>query len=268
MVTAASPADAVDDRGLEPLSPEAILEKVKQMILSRGANSIRGLGRAFRIMDDAGDGKLDQADFKYGLKDYGVHLSDEEFKLVMTAFDRDGDGYVGFTEFLTALRGELNDRRRTMVGMAYDVLDKDGSGLVTLEDIKMAYDATSDPRVAAGEVSEDAVLREFMSQWDTLKADGIVTREEFEEYYGDISASIDDDDYFELMIRNAWHIMGGEGWSANTANRRVLVTHSNGSQEVVAIHNDLGIGADDLDAMRAALEKQGVRDIVAIETSS
>ena len=38
-----------------------------------------------------------------------------------------------------------------------------------------------------------------------------------------MSASIDLDDYFELMIRNAWHIPGGEGWCANTANKRVLV---------------------------------------------
>ena len=27
----------------------------------------------------------------------------------------------------------------------------------------------------------------------------------------EVSASIDDDDYFELMIRNAWHIPGGQG---------------------------------------------------------
>ena len=28
--------------------------------------------------------------------------------------------------------------------------------------------------------------------------------------------------HFELMIRNTWRISGGEGWCANTANKRVL----------------------------------------------
>ncbi len=45
-----------------------------------------------------------------------------------------------------------------------------------------------------------------------------------------LGASVDDDDYFELMIRNAWHISGGEGWCANTTCKRVLVVHSDGSQ--------------------------------------
>ena len=34
--------------------------------------------------------------------------------------------------------------------------------------------------------------------------DHIVTREEFEEYYNNISGSIENDQYFELMINNAW----------------------------------------------------------------
>lgn len=80
-----------------------------------------------------------------------------------------------------------------------------------------------------------------------------------------VSASIDDDAYFELMMRNAWHIYGGTGQSANTSNRRVLVVHSDGSQEVVGIENDLGIDADDIVAMRRALESQGVTDIAKIE---
>ncbi len=45
-----------------------------------------------------------------------------------------------------------------------------------------------------------------MSQWDTEVADGIVTPSEFLEYFKDVSASIDTDEYFEVMMRNAWGI--------------------------------------------------------------
>ena len=62
--------------------------------------------------------------------------------------------------------------------------------------------------------------------------DGKVTKDEWKTYYDNVSMSIDDDDYFELMIRNTWHISGGEGWCANSSNKRVLVTRSDGSQSV------------------------------------
>lgn len=78
-----------------------------------------------------------------------------------------------------------------------------------------------------------------MTVWETHKRDQIVTIEEFEDYYKDMSASIDSDDYFELMIRNAWHIAGGEGQTANTSIKRVLKTNADGSQEVVMVENDM-----------------------------
>ena len=53
-------------------------------------------------------------------------------------------------------------------------------------------------------------------------------------------------------MRNAWHISGGEGWCANTANRRVLVTHADGRQTVEEIHDDLGLQPDDKAGMLAA----------------
>ena len=89
-------------------------------------------------------------------------------------------------------------------------------------------------------------MLQFLATFDVGgEVDGKVTAQEFVNYYTAVGASIDDDDYFELMIRNAWHISGGEGWCANTTNRRVLVTHPDGRQTVEEIKNDLGLKADD-----------------------
>lgn len=38
--------------------------------------------------------------------------------------------------------------------------------------------------------------------------DSKVSLEEFIEYYTNISASIDNDDYFALMMNNSWNIKG------------------------------------------------------------
>ena len=91
-----------------------------------------------------------------------------------------------------------------------------------------------------------------------------ITFDNFLDYYKDVSASIDDDDYFELMIRNAWHISGGEGWAENTTCRRVLVVHTDDSEEVVEIKDDLGVKATDIAGMQRILVAQGVKNIKKI----
>lgn len=41
-----------------------------------------------------------------------------------------------------------------------------------------------------------------------LTSDGIVTIDEFVEYYTNVSASIDDDMYFASMMNAAWNLAG------------------------------------------------------------
>lgn len=38
--------------------------------------------------------------------------------------------------------------------------------------------------------------------------DSSVTMEEFVDYYANISVSIDNDDYFALMLNNSWNLKG------------------------------------------------------------
>ena len=85
----------------------------------------------------------------------------------------------------------------------------------------------------------------------------------------DLSASIDGDDYFELMMRNAWHISGGQGWAANSANKRVLVRTKDGREAVQEVQRDLGLRGNDVAGMRQRLMAQqgsGLDGTEAIES--
>ena len=48
---------------------------------------------------------------------------------------------------------------------------------------------------------------QYMSLWDTQEPDGVITFSEFCDYYRDVSASIDDDEYFAVMMTNAWKLL-------------------------------------------------------------
>lgn len=111
---------------------------------------------------------------------------------------------------------------------------------------------------------------------------------------------VDSDDYFELMMRNAWHISGGDGRQANTSNLRVLVRRRRSStvvwmaacasthaaahscaglqvhfagdlaDRVVMVEHDLGLPTGDWDARQAEIVRrliqQGLRGIRSVST--
>ncbi len=191
-------------------------------------------------------------------------IANQQVTLIFAHLDKDGSGFISFDEFLEALAETMSFLRRNFVKLAYEKLDKDGSGQVTRADIEKAYDVSLHPEVLAGKITAAQAYTDFMSQWETDKPDGIITLDEFMAYYQRISNSIDRDEYFELMIRNAWHISGGNGPSENTTCRRVLVTLKDGSEGVREIKDDLGVGPRDFDKMRARLHRQGVHGVVKI----
>ena len=47
---------------------------------------------------------------------------------------------------------------------------------------------------------------EYMSLWDTQVKDGIITFDEFLQYYEDVSCSIEDDATFVSKMTEAWKL--------------------------------------------------------------
>ncbi|KAL7683631.1 putative lumazine/riboflavin synthase, parvalbumin, EF-hand domain pair [Plasmopara halstedii] len=240
---------------------------LRNSLYEHGAIGIRGLGRKFRIIDDDGNRSLSLDEFTKAIREHALELSEKEVAEVFQFIDYNHSGGVDFDEFLLAVRGEMNDRRTQLVLAAFKMLDADGSGVVDLDDMKIKYRAKEHPDVLQGRKTEDEVLLEFLDTFDGGEKDGKVHPNEFVRYYTNISASIDDDDYFELVIRNAWHMSGGEGWSANTSCRRVLVKHINGSYTIEEVKNDMGIAAGNVEAIRTNLQAQGINDLQSISMS-
>jgi Ca2+-binding EF-hand superfamily protein len=250
-------------------SGDPILDNLRKQLLARGASGIAGLARKFRIMDDDGSGQLDMNEFRKGMKECElVDLTERAIKHLFSYFDKDDTGTITYDEFVVGIRGVMNDRRRNLVALAFHVLDSDRSGVIDLADMRLAYNAKSHPDVVMGRRTEDDILAEFMQNFQVgKKQKTAITLDDFCDYYASISASVDSDDYFELMIRNAWHISGGEGQYANSTNRRILVTHADGKQSVEEIKDDIRIGRGDTTAMMNNLKAQGIDDALKLNLS-
>jgi len=247
---------------------DATVDQFSKAVLARGgAHGIHTLFRIFAHFDEDGSKTLKFEEMENCLKSYGLHLDGKEISMLMLAMDQKGDSsYLTFDELLIGVRGgAFNERRKKLVDMAYGVLDKDRSGIIDMADMRELYDTKHHPEVQEGKMTEEEALEHFLEQFEDGKHDGKVTKDEFRHYYGNISPSIDNDDYFELMIRNAWHIPGGEGWCANTSNLRVLVTFRDGTQKVVMLESDSGLDKFDSSALKERLNKQGVRNIRSVE---
>ena len=162
-----------------------------------------GLQRIFKIMDDDGSLTLSMPEFVKAVRDFRMGIAESSCPALFDAFDTNKDGTINYDEFLRAVRGPMNDLRTGMVDKAFRKIDKDGSGTLEINDIKDTYNASKHPDVTSGKKTEAQVLMEFLETFEThhnvingLQHDSRVTLDEFREYYTNISASIDNDDYF------------------------------------------------------------------------
>ena len=186
-------------------------------------------------MDDDGSRSLGLAEFEKACREFKIGISEENIPELFQKFDTNRDGTLNIDEFLMAIRGDMNEKRLALVKKAFSILDKDGSGALEVRDITSSFKTEKHPDVLEGRRTPEQVLVEFLQTFEAHhnivkgeSADGKVTLDEFVEYYKNISSSIDNDDYFALMMNNSWNLRGDaspykkfeKGWTNDDTSSR------------------------------------------------
>jgi Ca2+-binding EF-hand superfamily protein len=252
-----------------------------------------GLARSFKIMDDNNSKTLELCEFQKAMRDYGLGFSASEIDQLYAVFDVNGDGSIDYDEFIRMVRGPMNDRRKKIVLKAFNKLDKDNSGTLEINDIRDVYNASKHPDVASGKKTEDDILMEFLQTFEVHhntmaggQPDSYVTKEEFCEYYNNISSSIDNDQYFELMMNTAWKLQdnpGYAGWSNGEPGsiafkKAPRPSHPYPAEAMVTASQDIGKAKGGfnftkgdrpidiaVDKFRQRLIKRGVRGFIGLQ---
>ena len=259
---------------------EAAIQKLRDRLAARGGMGIIGLARQFKIMDDDNSKELDNQEFTKAIRDYRVEVSGNDIQNIFKYIDRNRSGAIDYDEFLRAVRGPMNGFRKALVAKAFNKLDADGSGVLDINDVKRFYNARGHPDVKSGKKTEDDVLGEFLETFEMHHNlgegtnDRNVTKEEFDEYYNNISSSIDNDQYFELMMNNAWKLTEAPAYTKNKAwrneedNKRAPPSRQGRPQPAPAERPGSAVprGSEDLfERFRAKLASRGARGIIGIQ---
>ena len=102
-------------------------------------------------------------------------------------------------------------------------MDKNQSGDLGINDIASIYDVSMNPEFLEGRKTRDEILMDFLNNFDGPRGnnDGRVTRNEWNDYYTDLSMSTPSDEYFVRMMESTWQVPEEE----NSAVTQQTVSH-------------------------------------------
>lgn len=187
--------------GLVREAPHAVLDKIRQVLASKGTYGVRHLVALFRRFDTNGDAKLDRHEIQWVLKQNGQNLSPSEFERLFRYFDKNNDGFVNISEFITGVRGELNAARSAVVENVWSRIAPKGD--LPANDFAALHDVSVHPDFCNGTKSKAACLEELMDAVD-FNRDGVISGAEFFDFYTNVSPVFKDDEQFKNMVLKAW----------------------------------------------------------------
>lgn len=169
--------------------------------------------RTFRLIDTDKNDWLSKQDFADGIfKISGHEISHETCESIFDNIDKNNNKRLTYQEFVRSLHKEMNPSRFETVNQIFNTIDRNKTGTFTASDL----DYSKHPDVLEGKTTAQAVSNNYIKiilGKNNKDNKNVITRNEFINYYTDLSMSISSDEYFITIVNNAhqYHISFRKG---------------------------------------------------------
>lgn len=198
----------IDNRKLPPsATSETILLEVQEQIKLRGLDAFWNLRDFFKQSTNKlqGGTKLDREDLKSCLLDWGITTPTAYLDTMVDLCDDGKLGLIDISDFISLLRGPLNSFRENLLSNVFTKIDKSKQGYISISEIEQNFIGKNHPLVTIGGYTEKEALKHILKAFEIHgKLPTKVSFMKFCSYYADLSATIDDDNYFESIVIGNW----------------------------------------------------------------
>jgi Ca2+-binding EF-hand superfamily protein len=191
---------------------EYVLNKFKQKLISIGQFALFNLTKQFNLINlNRNNLKTFNYDDLVNIsKEFKIDMSQSESINLFQALDRNGNFFVETQYFLNLLKGQMNDRRKNIVKLAFKILDVENKGTIDLSYLKRRFNVRYNVDVLTGKRSEEEAFGEFLHSLEYHfssykdKFDRKINLDEFIDYYNMVSFCVENDEHFEVMVKSTW----------------------------------------------------------------
>jgi calcium-dependent protein kinase len=161
---ASSALSRLDSFRTESRLQKAVFSYIVSQML--GSEEFEKLSQAFKAIDLNGDGLLSTDELRIAAYKCGIDIDVEE---IIRHVDSDRNGFVNYSEFLTATVNRKQAFSRERVQEVFNIFDVNKDGKISLEELKEAL---------GGEGKNDSYFRKIIMEADT-NGDGEIDLDEF-----------------------------------------------------------------------------------------
>ena len=192
------------------------IKKLRNLLANRGMKSIFIIQRMLYIYDKNQSGEIPFEKLCDIFEIYNINIAREEIFEFFEFLDKEHKGLIKYNDLIMILINNVNEDRIILIQNLFDKIRK-GKEYILLNDIKKYFNPDKYPDVLEQKKTSDEIAFDFIDSLEIFKEyninlknesiiNGIMTYNDFENYFKEISLSIIDDKIFDYIINFCWEV--------------------------------------------------------------